>query len=148
MKAYDNLGLTLDALGEPQHAVEAFRRAIELNEQLKTISQWPYLNLGEILLRQNQYSESISYFQKALDIDPNWAKARTNLGKAILKAGRIHEAKTQFLEAIRLDPASSEAHYQLGQLYRNVGEIEACQQQLRIFQELKGKSAPNTLSDP
>jgi len=148
MKAHDNLGLTLDALGEAQRAIEAFRKAIELNEQLKMNSKWPYLNLGEVLLKQDQYSESIPYFQKALAVDPNWAKAHSCFGKALLREGKSEEAKSRFLMAIRLDPASSDAHYQLGQLYRKQGDMEAAQRELKLFQQLKKKPTPLSLSAP
>jgi tetratricopeptide (TPR) repeat protein len=148
MKAYDNLGLTLDALGEWQSAIKAFRQAIDLNEELKTNSKWPYLNLAEVLLKQNLYSQSIPYFQRALAIDPNWAKAHSGLGKALLREGKSEEAKSSFLAAIRLDPASSDAHYQLGQLYRKQGDLEAAQRELELFQQLKKKPSPLALSAP
>jgi tetratricopeptide (TPR) repeat protein len=148
MKAYDNLGLTLDAIGEGQGAIEAFRKAIELNEHLKINSKWPYLNLGELLLKQNQYSQSVPYFRKALAFDPNWAKAHSCLGKALLREGKSEEAKASFREAIRLDSASSDAHYQLGQLYRKEGDLEAAQRELKLFQQLKEKSSTPTLSAP
>jgi tetratricopeptide (TPR) repeat protein len=148
MKAYDNLGLTLDALGDGQGAIEAFQKAIKLNEELKTRSKWPYLNLGEVLLKQDQYSQSIGYFQKALAIDPNWAKAHSCLGKALLREGKSEEAKSSFLIAIRLDPSLSDAHYQLGQLYRKQGDLEAAQYELSLFQRLKKQSETLTLSAP
>jgi len=148
MKAYDNLGLTLDALGEEQNAIETFHKAIELNENLKIGSKWPYLNLGEVLLKQNQYSQSIPYFRKALAIDPSWAKAYSCLGKALVREGKSEQAKTSFLAAIRLDPASSDAHYQLGQLYRKQGDMESARRELKLFQQLKNESPTLALSAP
>jgi tetratricopeptide (TPR) repeat protein len=148
MKAYDNLGLTLDALGEEQSAIETFHKAIKLNEDLKINSKWPYLNVGEVLLKQNQYSQSIPYFRKALAIDPSWAKAHSCLGKALVREGRSDEAKASFLAAIRLDPASSDAHYQLGQLYRKQGDMEAARRELKLFQQLKNESSTLALSAP
>ena len=148
MKAYDNLGLTLDALGDSPSAMEAFRTAIKLNESLKINSKWPYLNLGEVLLKQDLYSQSVPYFRKSLAIDPGWAKAHACLGKALLREGKSEEAKSCFLAAIRLDPASSDAHYQLGQLYRKQGDLEGAQRELSLFQELKKKSSTLALSAP
>ena len=148
MKAYDNLGLTLDALGEEQNAVETFHKAIELNENLKIGSKWPYLNLGEVLLKQNQYSQSIPYFRKALAIDPSWAKAHSCLGKALVREGKSEEAKASFLAAIRLDAASSDAHYQLGQIYRKQGDMESARRELKLFQQLKNESSTLALSAP
>ena len=123
----------MDALGEAPNAIEIFRKAIHLNENLKINSKWPYLNLGEVLLKQNQYSQSIPYFRKALAIDPSWAKAHACLGKALVREGRSDEAKASFLAAIRLDPASSDAHYQLGQLYRKQGDMEVCSARIEAF---------------
>jgi tetratricopeptide (TPR) repeat protein len=148
IKAYDNLGLTLDALGEGQGAIELFRKAIELGERLNINSKWPYLNLGEVLLKQDHYSQSIPYFRKALEVDPRWAKAHACLGKALLREGKSEEAKAYFQAAIRLDPTSSDAHYQLAQLYRKQGDIKAAQGELELFQKLKAQSPAPTLSAP
>ena len=148
MKAHDNLGLTLDALGEGQKAIDSFRQALDLNERLKIDSKWPYLNLGEALLKQEQYSQSIEYFRKALALDPSWAKAHVCLGKALVREGKDDEAKANFLAAICLDPSSRDAHYQLGQLYRRQGNLVAAQKELGVFQQLQEKSPAPTLSAP
>ena len=93
MKAYDNLGLTLDALGQPDAAQKAFQKAIELNERYHLKSAWPYENLGELLLKQNEVAESISYFEKALLINPGWPKGHVSLGKAQLGLARLKKPK-------------------------------------------------------
>ena len=142
MKAYDNLGLTLDALGQPDAAQKAFHKAIELNERYRLKSAWPYENLGELLLKQNEVTESISYFEKALLIHPGWPKGHVSLGKAQVRIGKNEEAKTNFLAAIRADPEYGDAHYQLGQLYRKLGQKEEALRELEIFQNLKVKTVP------
>ena len=114
MKAYDNLGLTLDALGQPDAAQKAFHKAIELNERYRLKSAWPYENLGELLLKQNEVTESISYFEKALLINPGWPKGHVSLGKAQVRIGKTEEAKTNFLAAIQAGPLYGDSHYQLG----------------------------------
>ena len=96
IEAYDSLGLTLDALGQPDEAQNSFKKAIELNERSKAKFKWPYLNLGELLLKQKQYAESIPYFEQALIVSPGWAKAQFSLGKALLQLGKPEEAKGAF----------------------------------------------------
>ena len=142
MKAYDNLGLALDALGQSDAAIKAFRKAIELNEQLHLRSAWPYVNLGELLLKQNQVPESIFYFGQALLINPKWPKGHVSLGKALLQLGKTEEAKANFLAATQADPEFGEAHYQLGQLYRKLGQKADASRELKIFKNLKEKPAP------
>jgi len=142
MKAYDNLGLTLDALGQPDAAQKAFHKAIELNELYHLKPAWPHENLGELLLKQNQVAESLSYFEKALLIHPGWPKGHVSLGKAQLQLSKTEEAKANFLAAIQADLEYGDAHYQLGQLYRKLGQKEEALRELKIFQNLKEKPAP------
>ena len=139
MKAHDNLGLTLDALGRFDDAVRAYQKAIELNEQLPKKSKWPYYNLGELLFKHNQITQSIPCYQKALMLDEGWAQARVALGKALLKDGKEQQALAEFQTASRLDPQYSEAHYQLGQLLRRLGLVEAAREELRLFEASRKK---------
>jgi Flp pilus assembly protein TadD len=48
--------------------------------------------------------EAIAHYQKALQINPDYAKAHNNLGNALLKKGRVAEAITHYQKALQIKP--------------------------------------------
>jgi protein O-mannosyl-transferase len=68
-----------------------------------------YNNLGNALLQKGQVDEALEQFQKALEINPNYAQANYNLGVALFQKGELDEAIAQFQEVLRLKPDFSSA---------------------------------------
>jgi tetratricopeptide (TPR) repeat protein len=56
-----------------------------------------YNNMGYYLLRSGNIERGISYFTKALEIDPNYGFANDNLGYALIREGQLEEGR-HFLE--------------------------------------------------
>ena len=78
----------------------------------------------------------IDEIQAAVEIDPDYLRARRNLAVAYLKTGQNQKAIEQFDEVLKRDPhtamaysASSFAHLQLGQF----AEAEACARQALLI---------------
>jgi tetratricopeptide (TPR) repeat protein len=71
-------------------------------------------NLGIALVRQGKVVEAIGHFQRAVDLDPNYAKAHSNLGAALTKLGRFNEAIEHCRKAVELQPGFAEAQNHLG----------------------------------
>lgn len=67
-----------------------------------------YNNLGVVTSRMGEKS-SLSYFQRAVQADPNDADYRFNLAVACFQAGNLTEADRQMLQASRLRPSDNEA---------------------------------------
>ncbi|PYV83320.1 MAG: hypothetical protein DMG05_26330 [Acidobacteria bacterium] len=141
MKAYDNMGLALEALGRTDDAMKAYRRAIELNEQHQLQSKWPYLNLGELLLKRKRTAESVACLQKAVSLDPKSGKAHTYLGKAYLQQGKSDDALRSFQTAVQVDPGYAGGHYQLGLLYRVQGRNREAKEEMKLFEAYRDKHA-------
>jgi hypothetical protein len=55
-----------------------------------------YLNVGNEFLKNHEYNESIVFYEKALDIDPKFAKAWYGLGIALNNTSRYEEANYSF----------------------------------------------------
>lgn len=70
-----NLGLTYRMLGKKREALEALRRAADLQPDLK--EAWNYLGLTQEEIGDHQ--EAVRSFCRALDIDGNYSEARANL---------------------------------------------------------------------
>ncbi len=65
---------------------------------------WAHLALGQLATVQKKTETAISEFNKALDLNPNFAAARGFLGLALAFAGRGDEAIAHFERAMRLSP--------------------------------------------
>jgi tetratricopeptide (TPR) repeat protein len=93
-------------------------------------------NLGNALLRKGQVDEALKQFQKALEINPNYAQAHSNLGVALLQKGRLDDAVAQYQTALGMYPNYAQAHSNLGLALSQKGQLEDavvhCQKALEI----------------
>jgi tetratricopeptide (TPR) repeat protein len=137
LKAYDNLGLALDALGRYDEAIQSGQEALRLNRARASHSPWPALNLGLVLMRLDRLDEAEALFRESAREDPRFAPAPYQLGVVLEKKGRNAEAAAALGEAVRLDPRYAEPHYVLARLYRRAGETEKADRALERFQALK-----------
>jgi tetratricopeptide (TPR) repeat protein len=62
------------------------------------------LRLANFLYDQKQYSQSIEWYQRALEIDPKNVNARTDLGTAYFYLGRPQDALEQYRQSLEMDP--------------------------------------------
>ena len=136
VKGHDNLGLALEALGKEEEAIESYRKAIDLNERQRQRDEWPYVNLGEFLIKKNRFDEALELAQKAVTTNPGSAQAFFVLGEALNKKGKDQEAVDALKTSIQNDPQYSKPHYLLGQIYRKQGLLEEAKKELHSFQEL------------
>jgi tetratricopeptide (TPR) repeat protein len=141
LKAYDNLGLALDALGRYDEAIQSGQEALRLNRARATHSPWPALNLGLVLMRLDRLDEAEALFRESAREDPRFAAAPYQLGVVLEKKGRAGEAVAALSEAARLDPHYAEPHYVLARLHRRAGENEKADRALERFQQIKNDNA-------
>ena len=62
------------------------------------------LNNGTKLINQKMYEDSLEYFDKALEIDPNFDYAWYNKGYALFNIGNFHEANICIDKFLELNP--------------------------------------------
>ncbi len=138
-RAYDNLGLALDMLGQADDARDAFVKGADLNRKLPHPSAWPPHNLGALLLRMQQLTESEEALREALRYDPKFSMAHYHLGRVLDADGRDDEAIAEYRAATSSNPVVVEAFYSLGLVYRRHdrnAEAEAA------FAEYKKRKTP------
>jgi tetratricopeptide (TPR) repeat protein len=145
MRAYNNLGLCFDALGQFDEAIQNFTRAIELNRRQEQPSSWPPLNLALSLISRNRLDEAVARLHEALTYNPKFPQAHYELGLVLEKEGKSKEAIAPLQRAIELDPFYPEPHYTLGRIYQREGKREEAQAQIEEFKKLS-KQSP--LTDP
>lgn len=71
------------------------KRALKVRPDSKTVNR----DLGVAFAMSSQYLESLSYFEKALQLDPEDPENYINLGITYQNLGRLHEAKAMFEKA-------------------------------------------------
>ena len=73
-----------------------FRRAADAD----TTFAEPWNNLGRVSIRMGSYKEAIGHFDKALQIDPEYAVAFGNRGEAHEKSSKPEEAERDYLRSL------------------------------------------------
>jgi len=73
------------------------------------------------LTEAKKYAESIPEWEKALELNPDDAKAHVNLGMALVETGRIEEGVEHYRRANQLDPGSPDPYDQLGVVLARAG---------------------------
>jgi tetratricopeptide (TPR) repeat protein len=105
--------------------VEALIQQGRLDEAKKSIlaeiqkappSVEAYNLLGIIEGSEQDYTNAIESFQKALKLAPNSAKTHNNLGNVYVAQQKLDLAEKEFRTALRLDPANRDGNYNLGVL--------------------------------
>jgi tetratricopeptide (TPR) repeat protein len=137
MRAYDNLGLCYDYLGQLPEAIDSYDHAVQLNRLQAKPSAWPHLDLAISLVESNRLLEAEKQLREAAGYDPRLPQAHFQLGRVFEMQGE-HQAAIQSLQqAATLDPTYPEPHYLLGRIYRKLGEREFARSEIQRFQELK-----------
>jgi protein O-mannosyl-transferase len=81
-------------------------------------------NLGNALVTKGRDDEAIAHFQKALEIQPDFAMAHNNLGNALLAKGQTDEAIAHFQKALEIQPDDATAHNNLGNVLLQSGRAD------------------------
>ena len=120
VRGYDNLGLCYEALNQPDAALPAYRKAIELNRSAASKSAWPPLNLGILLQNRGDVKEAEALVREALKYE-DLAQAHYQLGVMLEQDGSLDAATAELKHAADLDPDYAESYYALARIYRRQG---------------------------
>lgn len=83
-----------------------------------------YYEQGLKLNDESRYQEAIAQFDKAIELNPEYAEAYRNRGIAYDIQGQYERAVQDYDEAIRLNPGSAEAYNDRGISYRHLSQYE------------------------
>ena len=144
-RLWNRSGRLGEAVGNLDHAEEAYRRAVLLDPSLvdHTIEfaqflatrgklddaidmlrnaivrhpddPQPCVTLGNVMLRAGRQRDALAFYDMALQRNPNFAAAHFNAGVALTMLGKLDAARTATETALKLDPELG-GYYQLASL--------------------------------
>lgn len=113
------IGMSLEAMSDPEGAVEAFSRAGRINHGSITA----YRNLGAVLLKTNRPEQAMEPLRRAAKLSNYASEDCLQLAIALERLDQIEEAMSFFHLAADSGRDSVEAHRQLGRVLSKVGHF-------------------------
>lgn len=118
--AYRLKGRMFRQVRQNPQAVEAYRRAIQLDDQ----DAWSINNLGMIYLQEEMYDKALPALARAVELKGEVAMFRNNLGMALELTGRYRTAEDVYRMAIDVDESNLKAASNLSRIELVMEEID------------------------
>jgi tetratricopeptide (TPR) repeat protein len=112
---------TREQIGYWKNGITLFTHGFDVTKG--NANEIAYYNFGNLLSQAGRTDEAVSYYRKALELNPNHAETHNNLGLLLESLGRTDEAITQYLKALEHNP-KVEAHNNLGTLLAKTGRTD------------------------
>ena len=141
IQAENNVGLSYEALGQPDQAIQAFKNAIAWEVESPAKDPEPYIELAHLYLNQNEPEKAVPYLSQSIAIFPKVSKAHETLGKAYSLLHRLPEAQAELEKAVALEPETASLHCMLGQIYRQEGMVSEAKAEFDRCAALQPQSA-------
>jgi len=113
----------LAKLGPEREKTFTERKENKNNNELFASAERFYSD-GLSFLRSGNYEKALSYFKKAVEMNPLHADAYFGMGYCNGELGRWKEAINSYKQAIEIKPRYAEAYNNLGIAYYNLGRFE------------------------
>ncbi len=136
-RAYDNLGLNLEALGKADEAAAAYRTAMLQNRRQPERSFWPPLNAGALFLQMGKLDDARAALNEAAALNPRSAQVHYRLGKLHAEEAHTAEAVAEFTRATELDKSYPDPWWALARVLRRDGRSKEADKATAEFQRLK-----------
>lgn len=112
-------GLLLYHQGKFADAVTAFEVSLKTQQHLLA-----YFFMGLSRYNLDQLELALNDFQKALDLDPAFERARILVAMTLLKQKRVDDAVIEIQKVLRSNPNNAYAHNILGSAYLAKGQLD------------------------
>ena len=118
------LGAVYDQLKRTKDAIEAYKRAADLDpEDAHNLAA-----LAQALLNDNQLDAALKEYRQLADADPEDASTSVHISEILRRQGKYEEALTTIKKAVKKDPDSLEAGYNEGLLLDVLGRYDEAAQ--------------------
>ncbi len=132
-----------------RYVAEAFGCQVSWDEKTRAVSVFKtkpeegskesegyYKELGDKQFGLGNYKEAIAYYSKAIELNPNYAKAYNNRGITYDELGQYDKGIADYNKAIELDPKYAEAYYNQAYAYSKLGQTERAISDLKKVLEI------------
>jgi eukaryotic-like serine/threonine-protein kinase len=127
LKALEDAGNRLrEKMGESLASVQKFNKPLQ-QATTSSLDALKAYSDGYRIQLQNEFSEALPYYKRAVELDPNFARAYASLGTAYVSVSQFGQGVENYKKAYELRDRVSERerYYIEGQYYSMVtGEIE------------------------
>ena len=115
------------------------------NKETDALSAIDWFNKGYNAAENKEYDKAISYYLRAIELDPDDAAAYYNLGIAYDNQGNYTKAIESYEKAIELDPDSADAYNNRAIIYYSKEEYDKAWNDVNMAQSLGGQVHPGFL---
>jgi len=145
MKAYENLGITMDMLGDGPVALTYYLKAIDLDEKQGLPSELPYLDLSKFYHDHNEIDLAETFALKALHVNPRSDKSYFELARNYRERSEWKKAADALEKAIAINQYEPQYYFLLGRTYNRLGELQQSQKAFQNY--LKYRDLPSSPTD-
>lgn len=138
---FNNLGLSYNKVGNWESEMLALLRAVEINPSLSEART----NLGNVYVRERDYTAAIREYEAALATNPENAKTHNNLGNAYSGRGWMLYAISEYRRSLEIEPDFMDAHRNLAIAYGKQKNYFQAISQLNLALELEPRNAETYL---
>jgi tetratricopeptide (TPR) repeat protein len=117
---YDQLGDAYTQMGDPTHAAQAYRQAVELEPDEPAHLQ----GLAQSLFDLGDFDGAVDSYQKLVAMSPNDPTNYLRLSTAYRRMNQLDKAEQQVLLAKQHAPGSLEVIYDEAQIYQDEGRFD------------------------
>jgi tetratricopeptide (TPR) repeat protein len=139
-KAWDNLGLATEALGDTAQAQQHYLKALALVHKDHPRYDVVYANFADLLIKLGNHQRAFDLAAEAAQRNPEDPRNFFLAGKALVQLGRGDVSVRWFEQAIALNPDYPEPHYVLAQVYRRLGRDADAARALKSFQAASARA--------
>ena len=133
-KAWDNLGLAMEALGDVAQAQQYYLKALALVHKDHPRYDVVYANFADLLIKQGDPRRAFDLAAEAAERNPDEPRNFFLAGKALVQLGRDDVSIKWLEQATKLNPDYPEPLYVLAQVYRRLGRTDDAARALKAFQ--------------
>jgi len=114
--------------GETAKAEQLWNDIVQINPDYAYALQ----GLGDVAVINGHLEEAVSYFRRAVLVDPNTLSRQITLGIALTNASHFDEARRTFETVLARDSKRTDAHVELASVLIQLQDFEAAREHLEV----------------
>ena len=134
---FNNIGVTLEALGRPLDAIACYTQGLKLFPNEAPL----YFNLAVCHQRQGNLCEALELYSRTIKLSPSLVRAHIHAGTIFFMNRQFKEAGHALLQAVRLSPDNADYRNNYGLALLGRGLYEQALEQVRIARRLDPSNA-------